>query len=252
MNFVGLYYFTRKEIHRVLKVINQSIFPPIVSSLIFIVIFSFILGKDSIVSGFSYLEFLVPGLVMMAVVNNSFMNSSFSLFISKFEHHFEYLLTMPMSYFEITSGYVLGSLARSLLTAIGILVALAFFIKINLHNVFIMLLFIVISSVLFGSLGVLVALWGKQFDHLGMFNTFLLTPLTMLGGVFYSIQTLPETFQVVTKFNPIFYLVDGFRYGMLGINDAPVWLSLIISLALAIGSFTLVVYLMKKGWRVKQ
>lgn len=252
MNLVGLYYLTRREIHRFMKVINQSIFPPIVSSLIFIFIFNFVIGESKSIEGIGYLEFIVPGLVMMSIINNVFTNSAFSLFISKFTHHFSHLLTMPLSYFEMTTAYVIGSMVRGFLTSIGIFIAVAFFVKLSLHSLSITLLFFVISSVLFGSLGIIAALWAKQFDHLGIFNTFLLTPLTMLGGVFYSIKTLPPAFQQFTMFNPVFYLVDGFRYGLLGISDSSILFGAIITGTMAIASFMLTVYLMKKGWQVKQ
>jgi ABC-2 type transport system permease protein len=235
-----------------MKVINQSIFPPIVSSLIYIVIFSFIIGKNTTIQGVNYLEFILPGLVMMAIINNSFGNSAYSVFISKFTKHLEHVLTMPLSYFELSLAYVLGSIARGLLTGIGIIIVLAFFINITIHNIFFVIIYFLMAAILFGSLGILTALWSKTFDHLGVFNTFILTPLTMLGGVFYSIKVLPETFQKLTLFNPIFYLVDGFRYGMLGIHDGSILIGLIVSLILSICSFFLIVYLMKKGWKVKQ
>lgn len=252
MNLTGMLTFTKRDILRFLKVINQTLFPPIVSTLLFLAVFHFVLGRGGGVSSYSYLEFLVPGLAMMSVIRNSFANSSSSLFISKFTNHFQHILTMPLSYFEIATAYVLGAMARGLLTAAGIFIAVGFFVQLHLHSIAIMILFFLLASFMFGSLGILAALWAEEFDHLGIFNTFVLTPLTMLGGVFYSISMLPEQYQILTKFNPIFFLVDGFRYGMLGIKDHSIIFGAILSLALAILSFVLVVWLMKKGWKVKE
>lgn len=252
MGSIGLYYFTRREIHRFMKVLSQTIFPPIISALLYIAIFQFVLGKDSSAGIGDYLTFLIPGLVMMSVINNAYANSSSSLFISKFMHHFEHLLTMPLSYFELALGYVFGSFVRGVITGAGIIIATAFFVPFGIHSWLWLLFNMATASFIFGSFGVLIALRGETFDQLGMFSTFFLTPLTMLGGVFYSISVLPPLFRTLSMFNPIFYLVDGFRYSMIGIYDAPLWLGALINGSLSIGLFTLTVYLMKRGWRVKE
>ena len=247
---IGMYYLAKREIMRFLKIINETIFPSIISSLLFLAIFHFVIGKST--NGSDYLQFLVPGLTIMNMINNSFINSAFSVFISKFTHHFEHILTMPLSYLELTTAYVSGSVARGFLTGISVLIATSFFVSFTIYNIFILVLYGLFATILFGSIGVLVALMAKQFDHLGVFNTFFLTPLTMLGGVFYSIKVLPPLFQKLVLFNPLFYLVDGFRYGLLGISDSSLIQGMIISLILSVGFFSLVVYLMKKGYKVKE
>lgn len=252
MNWIGLSALVHREVSRILKVINQAIFPPVVSSLLFLAIFHFILGREGAVRGFSYLEFLVPGLIMMSVVNNAYQNSAFSVFIAKYGRHWEHLLTMPLSYFELAVGVIVGSALRSFLTAVCIIIATAFFIPLHFANIFVLILFFSIATVTFGAFGILVALWAEQFDQLGMITTFALTPLTMLGGVFYSIALLPDQYRWLTMLNPIFYLVDGFRYGMLGISDAPIWIGLLVTGTIAIILFALVVGLMSRGWRVKE
>ena len=245
-----MYYLAKREIMRFLKIINETIFPSIISSLLFLAIFHFVVGKST--NGVDYLQFLVPGLVMMNMINNSFINSAFSVFISKFTHHFEHILVMPLSYLELTTAYVSGSVARGFLTGISIFIVTSFFVPFSIHNIFILILYGLFATTLFGSIGILIALMAKQFDHLGVFNTFFLTPLTMLGGVFYSIKILPPLFQKFVLFNPLFYLIDGFRYGLLGISDAPLIQGMIVSAVLSIGFFSFVVYLMKKGYKVKQ
>lgn len=252
MNRVGFYSLFRHEVHRVFKVINQAIFPPIVSSLLFLAIFTFVLGRDSQVGGYSYLEFLVPGLIMMSTVNSAYQNSAFSLFISKYSGHIRHLLTMPLSYLELASAYVAGATARAAIAAVGIFVATLLFVPANVEVWWALLLFFVLASIIFASVGVIVALWAEQFDQVGLIITFLLMPMSMLGGVFYSIENLPVTFQAMTRFNPIFYLVDGLRYGMLGIADAPIWQGVVISSVLAAGTFLLAVYLVRRGWRIKE
>ncbi len=248
MNPVGLYYFARREVHRFLKVINEPIFTPIVSSLIFLTIFYFVIGRDSK----EYLAFLVPGLVMMSVVTNAFSNSAFSLFISRWSSHFEHILVMPLSYVEIALGYILGGMARGLVSGVAVLLATSLFVAPSMHRPLFALGFYAASTFLFASLGILVGLWAEQFDQIGMFNTFLLTPLTMLGGVFYSIKTLPSAFSSVVMFNPVFYMVDGFRYSMMGTSD----ISPLISLAVTAGSAALVflvaVFLLRKGYKFRK
>lgn len=238
--------------HRFIKVINQTIFPPVVSSVLYIAIFHFVIGKEASIGGFDYLQFLVPGLIMMAIINSAWANSSSSLFISKWTKHIEAVLTMPLSYTELALGYVLGSMGRGFVTGTCVFIATYFFAPTPIHSPLAMIAFYIIATFMFGSLGILVALWAEHFEHLGIFNTFFLTPLTMLGGVFYSITVLPELFQRLSLFNPIFYIIDGFRFGMLGISDTSVWMSLSISTVFAVSSFILVVFLMRKGWKVKK
>ena len=234
---------------RFLATINQSFFPPIISSLLFLAIFHFVLGRSQ---DSSFLEFLVPGLVMMAIINSAFSNTSFSIFLAKWTHYFQMILTTPLSYLELVLAYNIGSIVRGIITAAGIYVAIMIFVPIGIFNLGIMLLYFLLASIIFASLGIFLALWADHFEHLGIFTTFFLTPLTMLGGVFYSIDMLPEKWQFLTLWNPVFYLVDGFRYGTLGIHDAPIGIGLGVSTALAIISFATVTILMKKGWRVKQ
>ncbi|MFH1590333.1 MAG: ABC transporter permease [archaeon] len=249
MNRIGLYWFSRREVHRFLKVINQTVFPPIVSSLLYIAVFHFVLGRSGGTD--DYLAFLVPGLVMMAMVTNAFSNSSSSLFISKWSHHIGHLLTMPLSYLELTLGYIIGAITRGIVSGAGIIIVLAFLVPVGFAHPFIALLYLFIGCFLFGALGILAALWADQFDHLGIFSTFIITPLTMLGGVFYSIQTLPETFRTATLFNPVFYLVDGFRYGMVGVNDAPIWLGILVTGTLSAIVFAVVIALLRAGYKIR-
>jgi ABC-2 type transport system permease protein len=252
MSRISFYTLTKREIHRFIKVINQTLFPPVISALIYLTVFHFVMGRNTPVEGVSYLQFLVPGLVMMAMINSAFANSSSSLFISKWTKHIEHILTFPLSYLELVSAYVIGSMGRAVITGVSIFIGTLLFVPFSLHNPFMVFIYFIVASFMFGSLGVLIALWSEHFEHIGIFNTFFLTPLTMLGGVFYSIKMLPSIFQTFTLVNPVFYFIDGFRYGILGVHDAPLWLGLTVTTTFSLGSFLLVVYLMKKGWKVKQ
>lgn len=249
----GIYSLIKREIRRFTRILNQSIFPPIISSMLFLAIFHFVVGKRGVaVQGISYLEFLVPGLIMMSVVNNAFQNSAFSLFHSKFIGYFEHILSAPLSYLEIAFSYIIGSVSRTFLIMVGTFIVVAFFVKISFFHIGLILIYFLLTAFMFGSFGIIAGLWAEQFDHLGVFNTFLLTPLTMLGGVFYSISNLPQHFQIITKFDPIFYLVDGFRYAMLGIHDFSILYGLLIITLLTLISFSLAIYLLKKGWKVRE
>ncbi|RME31598.1 ABC transporter permease [Candidatus Woesearchaeota archaeon] len=251
MNWVGLSTVIHREVTRILKVANQALFPPVISSLLYLAIFHFVIGKARGQST-EYLAFLVPGLVMMSVVNNAYQNSAFSVFIAKYSRYLEHVLTMPLSYRELVLGILAGGIVRGGITAGSILIATAFFVTPQIHSIGAVLAYFLLACIIFGSLGIIIALWAEQFDHLGVINTFVLTPLSMLGGVFYSISVLPPTVQFLTLFNPVFYLVDGFRYGILGSNDAPLWLGALVLGVLAAACFSLTVHLMGRGWHVKE
>ncbi|RME53843.1 hypothetical protein D6783_00535 [Candidatus Woesearchaeota archaeon] len=253
MNWWGLFTLVKHEVHRTFKVWAQALFPPIVSTILFITIFYFVLGRSaSAPGGVSYLEFLVPGLVIMNMVSAAYQGSSFSLFMSRYTKHFEHILTMPISYMEIVLGVLMGGLARSIITGAGIVAATSFFIPFRVEHVVLLVVYVLLAVFFVGSLGVLVGFWADKFDHLGIVVTFVLTPLTMLGGVFYSISNLPASFQKATLLNPVFYMVDGFRYAILGIHDAPIWQGLTVLFILGVAAFTFVVALLRSGWKVKE
>ncbi|HII17686.1 TPA: ABC transporter permease [Candidatus Woesearchaeota archaeon] len=250
MNWIGLYYLSRREVMRFLTTINQMLLPPIISAGLYLLIFHFVIG-ERMMQGVPYIEFLLPGLIMMTVISAAFSNSSGSLFFSKWLKHFEYYLSLPFSYLELTLAYVIGAIGRGVVTGLGITIVALLFVHTGIHNVFVLLLYFLLSCVVFGSLGIIAALWASDWEGLGIFTTFIISPLTMLGGVFYSIETLPPVFQMVTLFNPIFYFVDGFRYGMLGVHDHSLLFGFGVCFVFALLSFFLAMLLMKKGWKVR-
>jgi ABC-2 type transport system permease protein len=252
MNVVALTTLTRREISRVFRIWTQSLIPPILTSSLFIVIFGYSLGsRITDIAGVSYLEFIVPGLLMMGVIMSAYAATSFSLYLQKFQGSVQELLVAPVSYWEIITGLTIGALVRSFLVGVGILLVSFAFTNIVVHSYVILFFFIVMTSFLFSFAGIVTALWAKNFDQMSVFSTFLITPLTYLGGVFYSIQMLPPFWQTVAKFNPILYMVDGFRYGFLGVSDVPLVYSILIVTVLTVVFFILCVRLFKGGYNLR-
>ena len=251
MNWIGLWTLIMRENVRTIKVINQVIWPPIISSLLYIFIFGFSLGKNFEIGDVSYLVFLVPGLIMMNVIMSSFEESSSSLFLGKFINYIQELLVAPMSYWEIALGFLFGSILRAFDIANLIFLVFLFFIEASIYSVGLYIYFIVFVSIIFASIGLIVALWAEKFDNLAVLNTFFITPLLFFGGVFHSIKLLPEIFHKISLVNPLFYMIDGFRYSMIGVSDSSVLVSVIVVFVLAVICFSFAVYLFRIGYKLK-
>lgn len=251
MNTISFLSLLKRELVRFLTNLNQMIFPVVVSSLLYLVIFHLVLSKTQMGGG-QYISFLLPGIVMMAIINTAFANASFSLFITRWTKHAESLFIIPLKPWQFVAAYLLSGLARTLLTAAIILVAAMFFLPISISSIFLLLGNLIAACILFGSLGIILALWAETFEQLGLFTTFFLTPLTMLGGVFYSLNQLPEFAKTLTLLNPVFYLVDGFRAGMGGIPGFNPITGLLISGVMGLSVLALVIYLFSNGWKIKQ
>ncbi|HLC73258.1 MAG TPA: ABC transporter permease [Candidatus Nanoarchaeia archaeon] len=251
MNWVGLYTIIQRENLRTIKIINQVIWPPIVSSLLYILIFGLSLGKNFDVGDVTYLAFLAPGLIIMNVIMTAYEESSSSLFLGKFINYIQELLIAPMSYLELVLGFTFGSVLRSFVIANLIFVVFLFFIKLSIHSILLYLYFILFVSLFFSSIGLIVALWAERFDNLAILNTFFITPLLFFGGVFHSVKLLPELFQKLSLINPLFYMIDGFRYSILGESDLNVIYSVIVVFVLSMIAFFYSLYLFKKGYKLK-
>ncbi len=249
---IAFWSLSRREIGRVFRVWKQTLVPPILTSLLYILIFGYSLGsRITDVNGVSYLHFIFPGLIIMGVISASYANSSSSLYISKFAGNIQELLVAPMSYMSIIGAICLSCLTRGLIVAFGITFIGSFYAGVSPHNYLLLFVVLVLTSLLFGLAGIITALWAESFDEMNVFSVFVVTPLTYLGGVFYAIDMLPSFWQKVSLFNPIYYIVDVFRYGFLGINNSPVWLSLVVLLCLTGFFFFLTVYLLKVGYKVR-
>lgn len=237
-----------KEVNRFLRIWVQTLVPPAITMSLYFIIFGNLIGsRIGEMSGFSYMAFIVPGLIMMSVITNSYSNVASSFFSAKLQRNIEELLVAPVPNYIIVWGYIGGAAARGLMVGFIVTIVSMFFVKLHIHNLFILIASVLCTSILFAIAGLLNAIFAKTFDDISIIPTFVLTPLTYLGGVFYSISLLPPFWQGVSHFNPVFYMINAFRYGFLGVSDVPVlWSFCVIFAFIAVG-YTLVTILLKKG-----
>jgi ABC-2 type transport system permease protein len=218
--WIGYKTIVRKEITRILRIWGQTIVPPAITMSLYFIIFGELIGRRiGEMGGFTYMQYIVPGLVIMSVITNSYGNMVSSFFGAKFGKHIEELLISPLPNWIILSGYVTGALARGFLVGVVVMGVSLFFTRIEVQHPLIMLSVILLTAIVFALAGMINAIYAQTFDDIVIIPTFILAPLTYLGGVFYSIALLPEFWQKVSAFNPILYMVNGFRYGMLGVSD---------------------------------
>ena len=247
-NFVALGTIVRREIMRILRIWGQTLVPPAITMTLYFLIFGGLIGsRIGDMGGYTYMEFIVPGLVMMSVIQNSYGNISSSFFGAKFGRHIEELLVSPMPNWVILGGYVAGAVLRGLMVGAIVLVIAMFFTKVRIPHPFITLTTVLLGATIFSLAGFINAVYAKKFDDVAIVPTFILTPLTYLGGVFYSVKLLPPWAEAATHANPIFYMVNAFRYGLLGTSDVPVWVAYTLMLGFAIGLGTLALWLLKRG-----
>ena len=215
-----------KEVLRFWKVASQTVAAPVLTALLYLLIFSHVLEGHVKVHGVIYTAFLIPGLVMMSVLQNAFANSSSSLIQSKVTGNIIFILLPPISYLEFFAAYVLASVVRGMVVGAGVLLATCWFAPLTFAEPLWILVFALMGGAILGSLGVIAGIWADKFDQLAAFQNFLIMPLTMLSGVFYSIHSLPAFWQGVSHFNPFFFMIDGFRYGFFGVSDVSPWVSI--------------------------
>ncbi len=219
-NWVGFTTIVRKEITRILRIWGQTIVPPAITMSLYFIIFGELIGsRIGQMDGFTYMEYIVPGLVIMSVITNSYGNMVSSFFGAKFGKHIEELLISPLPNWIIMSGYVAGALVRGLMVGFVVLLVSLFFTHLQVTHLLVALSVLLLTAVVFALAGMVNAIFAQKFDDIAIIPTFVLAPLTYLGGVFYSIDLLPEFWQKVSVFNPILYMVNGFRYGILGVSD---------------------------------
>ena len=240
-----------KEVWRFWKVSFQTVGAPVLTSLLYLLIFSHVLDRHVTVYGeIAYTSFLIPGLVMMSVLQNAFANSSSSLIQSKIAGNIVFVLLPPISR-EFFAAYVLASIFRGIFVGAGVAIAGLFFTELPLKAPLWIIAFALLGGGLLGSLGVVAGIWAEKFDQLAGFQNFLIMPLTMLSGVFYSIHSLPEFWQGVSHFNPFFYMIDGFRYGFFGQSDVSPWLSVsVVSVCFAVVA-ALTLNMLSRGYKLR-
>ncbi|MBS1196440.1 MAG: transporter permease [Proteobacteria bacterium] len=246
--FLTLLY---KECLRFWRVAFQTIVAPIMTALLYLMIFAQVLDKQMLVHGVRYAAFLVPGLVMMQVLQNAFANSSSSLIVGKVTGSIVFVLLPPISYGTFFAAHVLASILRGLIVGIGVLLATLWFTPLRLEAPFWVLAFALVGGGLFGALGVIGGIWADKFDQLAAFQNFLIMPLTMLSGVFYSIHSLPPFWQKVSHYNPVFYLIDGFRYGFFGVSDVSPERGFAVVFAIFVALSLWSLMLLKRGWKLR-
>ena len=252
-SLVGFRSLVEREIIRFTSVFFQTLFPPLVSSFLYIAIFGFTIGKEiEQVQGMPYFNFLIPGLIMMYIIEGAYSNTSSSLFIARWARHIEEILVSPLSYFEMVSAVLIGGLARSFVVASGVYAVSLLFTFTPIQHPFVVLFMALFVSLSFSSVGAIVALFAEEFEHLTICTTFVITPLIFFGGVFHSVGMLPPVFQALTSFNPIFYMVNGMRYGMLGTSDVPMAQCFTVVLLFFLVLFVFTVYLFKTGYKLRK
>ena len=252
MNLRGLSTLLYKELLRFYKVWLQTLLAPIITALLYFLVFSHALEEHvQVYSGIGYTAFLVPGLVMMSIIQNAFANSSSSLIQSKVTGNIVFVLLSPLSYLEFFLAFVLAAMVRGVAVGAGVGLVAALFVSLPVHSVAALLGFALLSSAVLGSLGIIAGIWAEKFDQLAGFQNFVVLPLSFLSGVFYSIHSLPPFWQGVSHFNPFFYMIDGFRYGFFGVSDVNPWLSFAVIAAslFLLGAITL--FLLKGGYKLR-
>ena len=248
----GLWTLFVKEVRRFLRVPGQTLLSPVVTTVLYFVVFGWSLGgRLREVEGIPYARFIVPGLVALGVVTNAYSNTASSLFVMKLQGTIVDLLVSPLGYGEILAAFVGAAVLRGLVVGGIMWIVAGLFEGFGLAHPLVALALVVLAAILFASLGLLTAIWATTFEQVNFFPTFIITPLTFLGGVFYSVAMLPPALRRLTQLNPIFYVVDAVRFGMLGISDASPWAGALLLLALATATVGVAWLLLRSGWRLR-
>jgi len=242
-----------KEILRFSRIWLQTVVPAAVTMGLYFIIFGDLIGSQlADVHGFRYMEYIVPGIILMAVINNAYANVVSSFYMSKFAHFIEELMVSPMPNYLILTGYMAGGVARGLVVGIVVTIVAMFFTPLHVHNAALLIAVVVLTAMLFSLGGFINAIYAKSFDDISIIPTFVLTPLTYLGGIFYSIDMLPPFWQKVSLANPILYMINAMRYGMLGVSDIDIVTAMGIIVLFVAGLFLFALYLLQRGVGLRQ
>lgn len=252
-HFVGFKTILIKEILRFMRIWVQTVLPAAVTMSLYFVIFGRLIGSQiGDIDGYSYMQYIVPGLIMMSIITNAYSNVVSSFYSAKFQRHIEEMLVSPLPNYLILLGFVGGGLARGIIVGAAVTGVSIFFTDLQIHNVFVMITVVILTAVLFSLGGFINGVYANSFDDVSIVPTFVLTPLTYLGGVFYSIQMLPEFWQTVSQLNPILYMVNAFRYSILGTSDVDITVAFTI-ISLFVGAlFVFSLWLLNKGVGIRQ
>ncbi len=252
VNWIGIWTLYRKEVLRFLIVAVQTVISPLVTSLLFLFVLSLAIGNErGEVLGFPFISFLAPGLIAMQVIQQGFSHSSSSIMIGKIQGNIVDILYAPMSPGEITLAINLASCTRSLMIAVVSIIVFYLIMDLNFYNFFYIFIFTILGSFILSSIGIVIGLWAEKFDHMASATNFIIVPLSFLSGTFYSIDKLPNILQSVSKINPFFYIIDGFRYGFLGASDGSIKFGLLYLVILSFVTWFVAYILFKKGYKIK-
>lgn len=241
-----------KEVLRFARIWIQTILPPMITTALYFVIFGRLIGSQvGDVHGFGYMEYIVPGLILMTVITNSYANVVSSFYGAKFQHNIEEMLVAPVPNYLILLGFIGGGLARGLAVGLAVTIVALFFTPIPLHNLWVAVSVLVLTSVLFSLAGIINGIYARSFDDISVIPTFVLTPLTYLGGVFYSVSMLPPVWQSISLVNPILYMVNAFRYGLLGVSDVGLGVAYLAILSFIVGLFGFALHLLNRGYGIR-
>ncbi len=252
INWIGAWTLYKKEVLRFLIVWIQTIFSPLITSLLFLLVLSLAIGNErGDVLGVSFVNFLAPGLIAMQIIQQAFSHSSSSFMIGKIQGNIVDLLYAPLSAGEVTLAITLASVTRSLLIAIISIIVFYLFIDLEIKNFLSLIIFTFLSAFSLGALGIIAGLWAEKFDHMATVTNFIIIPLSFLSGTFYSIERLPETLQTISKANPFFYMIDGFRYSFIGQSDGSIFFGLVYLFVASLLIWFIAYFLYKKGYKLK-
>lgn len=242
----------RRELVRILRIWSQTLLPPVVTTTLYYLVFGTFIGSQlAPIDGFSYIQFIVPGLIMMSVITSSYTNTVSTFYFAKWTKNLEEILVSPTPDWLIILGFISGGVLRGLLVGILVLIVSVFFTDLAVFNALVLVASAILTSILFSLAGLINGVFAKGFDGISIVPTFVLTPLTYLGGIFYSIEMFPEFWQQVSMLNPILYMVNAFRYGFLGISDISVWVCFAVLIAFVIGFSLWAAWLFRRGVGLK-
>ena len=251
-NWLGVWTLYSREVRRFLKVYTQTLMAPVVTTLLFLAIFSLALGGAvRIVAGVPFVEFLAPGLIMMAMAQNAFANTSSSIMVAKVQGNIVDILMPPLNAHELTFCLSLGGATRGVLVGCLVGLAMSLFVPVQIHHFGFVLYHAVMASLMLSFLGMIGGIWAEKFDHMAAITNFVVVPLSFLSGTFYSIGRLPEMWQTIAHLNPFFYAIDGFRYGFIGQGDAPLWLGMLVLAGIDVVLFFIVHRMLVTGYKLK-
>ncbi len=251
VNWRGLWTLYQKEVQRFLNVFTQTVLAPVVVTLLFLAIFTLALARSGMADGFSYAEFLAPGLVVMAMLQNSFANTASSMVIAKVQGNIVDVLMPPLSAWELVAGFVGGGVTRGLLVGASVTLAMTLFVELPFVDPLAILFFAVNACLTLSLLGLVAGIWSEKFDHIAAVTNFVITPLSFLSGTFYALDRLPENWQTLAMLNPFFYMIDGVRYGFIGHADASLLWGAVYLLSLNLALLVLAHRLVLRGWHLK-